>query len=128
MMLEFEKFPIEGIKDFYDHIISLKPIRNYYLHRITIIKTFYGKSKKKIEVEMVNPYTYETYKEKIPFTGAGACGYSAIVEKVYFSLHYLNINWEKSITKRGLYVRGVCSLDNRTGGFNIKWKKQSQPN
>jgi len=121
-MREFEGFAIEGIKDFYDHIISLSPVRNYYLHNIVILKTFYGKPKRKIEVEKVDYYDNKIHLETLPYTGAGACGYDSIVEKVYFSLHYLNINWEKSIYKKGLYKRGICSEKNRSGGYNIKWK------
>jgi len=120
---KFEGFPVEGIMEFYDHILSYKPIKNYYLEYIWINKTFRGKHKRWTEYTEFDPYSYEKIKCKIPYTGAGAAGYDCIVEKVYFNLLYFNINHKKSIQKRGLYLRGICSEDNRSGGTHTIFKR-----
>ena len=112
--MEFSDFTNEGISDFYRHIIQLSPNKNFYLSDIYIIKTFRGKPKRKI---------IDVRGDIIPFTGAGACGYDSVVEKIYFTLFYKNINWKKSFTKRGLYIRGIVASDDRTGGYKIKWRK-----
>jgi len=119
---KFEGFPIEGIMEFYDHILSYNPIKNYYLEYIWIHKTFRGKPKRWTNRKIFyGSLGYQT--EKIPYTGAGAAGYDCIVEKVYFNLLYFNINHKKSIQKRGLYLRGICSEDNRSGGTHTIFKR-----
>lgn len=121
VMEKFEGFTSEGIIDFYKHIIQLKPVKNYYLHGVWIIKTFRGKPKRKTSKKVFSPSGY--YTDIIPYTGAGAAGYDCIVEKVYFHLLYFNINKQKNINKRGLYLRGICSEDNRSGGTRIMFRK-----
>lgn len=112
--MEFSDFTNEGISDFYRHIIQLSPIRYFYLSDIYIYKTFRGKPKRK---------TFGSWGNAIPFTGAGACGYDSVVEKVYFSLLYRNINYKISFNKKGLYIRGIVASDDRTGGYKIIWRK-----
>ena len=124
----FDDFPIEGITDFYHHIIRQRPVKNYYLDYIHIIRTYRGKPRRRfIEEEIVGTsynslVPYQTIKTKVLWTGAGACGYSCIVEKVYFRLSYRNINYKKRMTREGLYLRGLVNNTNRTGGMNIRWR------
>jgi hypothetical protein len=118
---EFKNFPKAGVLDFYNHIISLSPIKNFYLCSIFIKDTFRGTPKRRmIYKEYDNngePYMTETL-----FTGAGACGYGSIVEKVHFTVGYRNINHKKYISRTGLYIRGCCGEDSRTGGYKIIWR------
>lgn len=119
----FENFTIEGVKEFYEHIINSAPIKHFYLKSIHIIKTYKGKPKRKMKYKE-HHLNGESYESIIPYTGAGACGYGCIVEKVYFRLYYRNINYSKSLCKKGLYLRGLVSSNSRTGGTIIKWKKK----
>lgn len=123
MINKFEGFPVEGITDFYDHILSYKPIKNYYLEYIWIINTYRGKPKRWTEYSEWDDYQNKMVKRKIPFTGTCAAGFDSIVEKVFLNLTYFNINHKKHIQKRGLYLRGVCSEDNRTGGTKTMFRR-----
>ncbi|GAG23061.1 unnamed protein product, partial [marine sediment metagenome] len=46
------------------------------------------------------------------WTGAGACGYHCIVEKVHFRLYYRNISYKHTYFREGLYLRGLVDDDN----------------
>ncbi|MDI6760483.1 MAG: hypothetical protein QMD05_06620, partial [Candidatus Brocadiaceae bacterium] len=55
--------------------------------------------------------------ESIPYTGAGACGWECIVERVLFRASYTNINRRNQLHKVGLYIRGLVGENSRTGGY-----------
>jgi len=123
-MTNFNDFTTEGVQDFYEYILSGNNIiKNYYIWNLTILKTSRGRPKGRVKFREYIDRKGEEQEVFIPFTGAGACGWNSIAERVYFVLHYRNINFKKTFSKKGLYIRGLCSNDgNRTGGIVIKWR------
>lgn len=114
----FEGFPVEGVSEFYKQMLRLRPVRHFHIHDIWIIRTYRGKPRRRMNCKDKDGFEASTL-----WTGAGACGIRCIVEKVHFRLYYRNISYKHTYFREGLYLRGLVSDDNRTGGAKIIWRR-----